>query len=105
MAASQDTDAELVLALETGDVGALRELHRRHAPWLRARLARRCSDRDIVDEAIQDAFVAVWQSAERFDPRGEVAAWIWTIAIRRRQRAAPASESVVAGVAAIRCRR
>jgi RNA polymerase sigma-70 factor (ECF subfamily) len=79
----EDTDLELVVALAEGDVAALRELHRRHAPWLRARLARRCSDRDLVDEAIQDTFVAVWRSAGRFDPRAEVAAWIWAIGVRR----------------------
>jgi RNA polymerase sigma-70 factor (ECF subfamily) len=79
----EDTDLELVVALAEGDVAALRELHRRHAPWLSARLARRCSDRDLVDEAIQDTFVAVWRSAGRFDPRGEVAAWIWAIGVRR----------------------
>ncbi|MGP4104266.1 hypothetical protein [Nonomuraea sp. KM90] len=38
-------DAELVAAVAAGKVEALRILHRRHAPWLRARLARRCADR------------------------------------------------------------
>jgi RNA polymerase sigma factor (sigma-70 family) len=77
-------DAELIAAVAAGQQEALRLLHRRHAPWLRARLARRCADRDLVDDAIQDTFVAVWRSARRFDPaRGEVGAWIWTIAIRR----------------------
>ncbi len=59
-------------------------LHRRHAPWLRVRLARRCADPDLVDDAIQDTFVAVWRDAHRYRAgEGEAAAWIWTIAIRR----------------------
>jgi RNA polymerase sigma-70 factor (ECF subfamily) len=61
-------------------------LHQRHAPWLRARLARRCADLDAVDAAIQDTFVAVWRDGHRFRPStvdGDAAAWIWTIAIRR----------------------
>jgi RNA polymerase sigma-70 factor (ECF subfamily) len=32
---------------------------------------------------VQDTFVAVWRSAGRWDRRGEVAAWIWGIGIRR----------------------
>lgn len=80
------TDQELVHAVAADYVDALRLLHGRHAPWLRARLARRCADPDAVDAAIQDTFVAVWKNAHTFtDARLEngVAAWIWTIAIRR----------------------
>ncbi|GAA3668356.1 RNA polymerase sigma factor [Nonomuraea antimicrobica] len=76
------SDAELVVAVAAGSTAALRALHRRHAPWLRARLARRCADPDVVDDALQETFLAVWRSAARFegdDPAG----WLWTIAIRR----------------------
>lgn len=77
------SDAELLAAVADGDRGALRELHDRHMPWIRARLQRRCSSPDAVSEAIQDTFVAVWRSAGRWDGRGDPAAWIWGIAIRR----------------------
>lgn len=80
---SERTDAELVRAVANSDRGALRLLHERHTPWLRARLRRRCGDPDVVAEAIQDTFVAVWKSAGRWDGSGEPAAWIWGIAIRR----------------------
>ncbi|MEU5867009.1 RNA polymerase sigma factor [Nonomuraea sp. NPDC047529] len=77
-------DAELLAAVAAERVEALRILHQRHAPWLRVRLARRCSDADLVDDAIQDTFVAVWRDAHRYRAQdGEAAAWIWTIAIRR----------------------
>lgn len=76
-------DAELLSAVSGGDTAALRTLYERHAPWLTLRLARRCSDPDLVDEALQDTFLAVWKQAARYDGRGEVAAWIWGIAIRR----------------------
>jgi RNA polymerase sigma-70 factor, ECF subfamily len=46
-------------------------------------VARRCADRQIVEEVVQDTFVAVWRSADRYDGRGEVAAWIWGIAIHQ----------------------
>jgi RNA polymerase sigma-70 factor, ECF subfamily len=77
------SEADLVAAVADGDRRAFRELYERHAPWLALRLARRCADPDVVDDAVQDAFVAVWRQASRYDGRGEVAAWIWGIAIRR----------------------
>jgi len=76
-------DAALVRAVADGDRRALEVLYQRHAPWLVLRLTRRCNDRHLVDEAVQDTFVAVWQGARRWDGRGEVAAWVWGIGIRR----------------------
>ena len=80
---SLSSDAELVAAIADGDRGALRELYVRHQPWLTARLRHRCSDLDVVGEAVQDTFVAVWRSAGRWSGAGEPTAWMWGIAIRR----------------------
>lgn len=76
-------DADLLRGVADKDQVALEELYRRHAPWLTLRLARRCADPQLVDEVIQDTFVAVWKSAGRFKGQGEPAAWLWGIAIRR----------------------
>jgi RNA polymerase sigma-70 factor (ECF subfamily) len=76
-------DAALVAALPDGDLGALRELYDRHAPWLSARLSRRCSDPDVVADALQDCFQVAWTQARRWRGDGEVAAWLWGIAVRR----------------------
>ena len=77
------SDAELLTAVAAGDRTALRNLYERHASWLVLRLSRRCGDPGLVDEVVQDTFVAVWKGAGRFTGRGEVAAWIWGIGIRR----------------------
>jgi len=77
------SDAALVAAVADGDRCAFEELYARHAAWLVVRLSRRCADHQMVDEVVQDAFVAVWQGAQRWAARGEVAAWIWGIGIRR----------------------
>lgn len=77
------TDSELIVAIADGHVDALRILHERHAPWLKARLARRSSDASLVEETIQDTFVAIWRRAGSYRKEGEVAAWIWGIAIRK----------------------
>jgi RNA polymerase sigma-70 factor (ECF subfamily) len=82
-ASDERTDAELVRAVRASDSGALAVLHARHAPWLTARLAHRCADPDLVDQAVQDTFVAVWRRPDAFRGQGEVAAWIWGIGIRR----------------------
>jgi RNA polymerase sigma-70 factor (ECF subfamily) len=76
-------DADLLRAVATGDRDALRRLYDRHAPWLVLRLSRRCHDDGLVDEVVQDTFLAVWRGARRWDGRGEVAAWIWGIGVRR----------------------
>lgn len=77
------TDAELLAAIAEGRADALRQLHERHAPWLAARLAHRSADSSLVDEAIQDTFVAVWKKPQGFRGEGDVGAWLWGIAIRK----------------------
>src|SRR5215207_4608592 len=77
------TDAELLAATGDCDRTALEGLYVRHAPWLLVRLSRRCADRQLVDEVVQDTFVAVWRGARRWSGRGEVGAWIWGIGVHR----------------------
>ncbi len=54
-----------------------------HAPWLTARLRRRCSDETLVEETVQDTFLTVWRTADRYRGEGEVGAWLWGIAFRK----------------------
>ena len=77
------SDAELLAAVGDADRGALHELFVRHEPWLATRLARRCADPVVVDTAVQDTFLAVWRKPSGWRGEGEVAAWLWGIAIRR----------------------
>jgi RNA polymerase sigma-70 factor, ECF subfamily len=77
------SDEELLHAVADQDASALRALYERHAPWVLVRLARRCADAGLVEEVLQDTFVGVWRNARRYRGTGEVAGWIWGIAIRR----------------------
>lgn len=77
------SDSELLAAVADGDSEALRALYGRHAGWLVLRLSRRCADADVVDEAIQDTFLAVWRRPSSYRGQGEPAAWLWGIAVRR----------------------
>jgi RNA polymerase sigma-70 factor, ECF subfamily len=77
------TDAALLRCVADGDRRALETLYGRHAGWLLVRLGRRCADPGLVDEVVQDTFVAVWRSAASYSGQGEVPAWIWGIGVRR----------------------
>lgn len=77
------SDRDLLIAMREGDRESLRVLYARHAPWLVLRLARRCADQGTVDEVVQDTFLAAWRQADRYRGTGEVAAWLWGIAVRR----------------------
>ena len=80
---SRPDDETLLAAVAEHDMGAFRALYERHAGWLAIRLSRRCNDRDLVADAVQDTFVAVWQKPRGFRGDGDIAAWLWGIAIRR----------------------
>jgi RNA polymerase sigma-70 factor (ECF subfamily) len=67
---ADSSDEELLAGVRRGDRAALAALYDRHAPWLTLRLARRCADAGIVDEVVQDTFLAVWRGAGRFAGTG-----------------------------------
>lgn len=81
--ADATSDRALLSAMRGGDRTALEELYRRHVGWLYLRLSRRCADPAVLEEAVQDTFVAVWRRPTAFRGDGEVAAWLWGIAVRR----------------------
>ncbi len=76
-------DRALLARIARGDRSALEQLYRRHAAWMTARLESRCGDPEVADLALQDTFVAVWRSADKFRGDGQVGAWLWGIAVRR----------------------
>ena len=95
-------DRALVARIAGRDRVALEMLYRRHAPWLTARLQARCGDPELADIAVQDTFLAVWDTARRYRGDGDVGAWLWGIGIRRlidqlrKRRATPLDPAVIA---------
>ncbi len=75
-------DQDLVAAVAAGDDTALRELFRRHAPWLAARLRSVLPASDVQD-VVQETFIGVWRGAAGYRPDGPVGGWIWGIARRQ----------------------
>lgn len=76
------SDRDLISVIAEGDRGALHELFLRHQPWLAARVRQRCSDPEVVAEVVNDTFMVVWEKPRKYSGEGEVAAWLWGIAIR-----------------------
>ncbi len=83
-AGSPDDDLALVRAAAAGDPSSIGRLYDRHAPTLLALAYRILGSRDEAEEVVQDAFVRLWQEAERYDPaRAAFRSWLCTIARNR----------------------
>ncbi|GAA4556404.1 RNA polymerase sigma factor [Pseudonocardia xishanensis] len=74
------TEEDLVVALAAGDRAALAGLYDRYGRRAWALARRICADDDHAQDAVQEAFLAVWKGAARFDPaRGRVGTWVMTL--------------------------
>jgi RNA polymerase sigma-70 factor, ECF subfamily len=76
-------DATLLRRAAAGDQDAFAELYDRLAPMVLIRLRRRCSDDELAADVMQETFAAAWRAAGSWEGRGDVGAWVWTIAARR----------------------
>ncbi|KUN08217.1 RNA polymerase subunit sigma-24 [Streptomyces yokosukanensis] len=78
------SDGELLRAVAADrDRRAFEELYRRYAPWLTARLRGRCADAGVVDDVVQETFLAIWRGGARYHEDGDAAGWLWRIGSRR----------------------
>lgn len=97
---NEASDGDLLAAIAEGDRGAFDELYSRHFAWLHLRLSRRCADPTLVEEAIQDTFLTIWNKSASYRGQGDVGAWVWGIGIRQllnrmRRRKTPAWQLLV----------
>ncbi|MEO8251934.1 MAG: sigma-70 family RNA polymerase sigma factor [Chloroflexota bacterium] len=77
-------DALLAQRIRSGDREALGELYDRYVSVALATSLRVVGDRQQAEDLVHDAFVAVWQKIDRFDPvRGSLRAWLLTIVRNR----------------------
>lgn len=77
-------DALLAERLRAGDREALGELYDRYASVAMAVAVRVVTDRELAEDLVHDAYVAVWQKIDRFDAsRGSLRAWLLTIVRNR----------------------
>ena len=75
------SDGELIERVASHDADAFAELYRRYARVVLGLALRRIGDRGRAEDAVQDAFAAIWRSAVRYDrSRGAGAPWLYTVA-------------------------
>ncbi|MFC0436938.1 RNA polymerase sigma factor [Kutzneria buriramensis] len=83
-AATQAADADLVKAVAAGDQAAFAALYDRYCRQAYSLARRVCVDPEFAEEAVQEAFLAVWREPGRFDPaRGGFAGWLLTLVHHR----------------------
>lgn len=80
-AAPDASDAELLARVGERDRLAFELLYQRYVRSLFGLALRRLGDRGRAEEAVQEAFTAVWRSAASYRPeRGAAGAWLYTVA-------------------------
>lgn len=79
-----DSDEALVRAVAGGSDEALAALYDRHAASIYATAYRLTGDRQVAEEVVQEAFLALWNRADTFDPSaGTAAGWLRAIGRNR----------------------
>lgn len=89
----QMVDGDLIGLVKEKDEEAFRELYVRHDRAARSLAMRICKQPALAEDAVQDAFIALWRSSRLYDRRrGTVRSWVLAIvhntaidAIRRRR--------------------
>jgi RNA polymerase sigma-70 factor (ECF subfamily) len=78
------SDEALVLLAARSEPTALAELYDRYGRLAYGLALRVLRDEALAEDAVQDAFLAVWRAAPRFVPeRGRASTWILTLVHRR----------------------
>jgi RNA polymerase sigma-70 factor (ECF subfamily) len=74
---SQASDAALVVAIGRWREDALAEAYRRHGGAVYALARRVVRDTGLAEEVVQEVFVRLWTTPDRFDPdRGSLRSWL-----------------------------
>jgi RNA polymerase sigma-70 factor (ECF subfamily) len=79
-----NVDATLLARVADGDLGTpLEELYDRYAERLYGLGLRLLGDRGLAEELVQETFVRLWRTADRYQPgRGSVSTFVFAIARR-----------------------
>ncbi|MBS1723311.1 MAG: sigma-70 family RNA polymerase sigma factor [Armatimonadetes bacterium] len=82
----QAADETLVTAAQIGDIHAFDELVRRYRPAVTMVARGALSDRDLADDAVQDAFVTAYKMLPQLKDRTKFPAWIHAVVRNRAKR-------------------
>jgi RNA polymerase sigma-70 factor (ECF subfamily) len=81
---TDQTDEQLMEAVQQADPQALEELYRRHSATLRAVIVRVLHNEYSSEDLLQEVFLEVWRLAARYSSeKGKALGWMITLARRR----------------------
>src|SRR4249920_3250090 len=97
-ASPDPTDAELLARVGERDREAFEMLYGRYIRPVFGLALRRLGDRGHAEDAVQEAFTAIWRSASTYRPeRGAAGGWLYTVArnaiVDRLRRNGPAADA------------
>ena len=100
------TDAELLARVGERDREAFELLYGRYVRPVFGLALRRLGDRGHAEDAVQEAFAAIWRSASTYRPeRGAAGGWIYTVArnaiVDRLRRNGPAADAELPELASV----
>jgi RNA polymerase sigma-70 factor, ECF subfamily len=75
-----ETDEQLMLGFQRGDVRAFETLMRRHRTLIHTFLCRQVGDRARAEDLTQEAFLRMIKARQDWEPRASVRTWLFTIA-------------------------
>jgi len=92
------SDAELLVRVGEQDRAAFEILYGRYVRPVFSLALRRLGDRGHAEDAVQEAFAAIWRSASTYRPeRGAAGGWLYTVArnaiVDRLRRSGPAADA------------
>lgn len=76
----QETDDELVLQARGGSAGAMEEIYTRYRGPILRFLARLTGDGAAAEDAFQETFVYFFRHLDRYEPRGQLGAYLYRVA-------------------------
>jgi RNA polymerase sigma-70 factor (ECF subfamily) len=77
-------DEELMALVYEGDTRAFEVIFDRHAAVAFSLAYRMCGRRSVAEEIVQEAFMSLWRSTARYDPkRGSVRSWVLRVVHNR----------------------
>jgi RNA polymerase sigma-70 factor (ECF subfamily) len=78
------SDEDLLQSIATGDEAALGELYDRYGRVAYGVAFRVLRDKALAEDAVQEAFLAIWRSARRYrEERAKPSTWLLTLVHRR----------------------
>ena len=75
-------DSHLAARFRAGDPEAVRAVFRRYSGPMLTVARSSLADRDLAEEAVQQAFVQAWNASSTYDPERPLSTWLYAITRR-----------------------